>query len=113
MIDKGICDKRVIWKPSNCECECGKSCDVGEYLNYKNCKCRRILIDKLVEECSENIDGSEMIYSGTLNNYDKVCISCTIYELLFVIPFLIQEPLAKQILVSIAFHTVDPIIGTK
>ena len=30
--------------------------DVGEYLDYANCKCRKILIDKLVEECTENID---------------------------------------------------------
>ena len=30
LIDKGSCDKRFIWNPSNCECECDKSCDVGE-----------------------------------------------------------------------------------
>ena len=24
----------------NCECECDKLCDVGEYLDYENCKCR-------------------------------------------------------------------------
>ena len=29
----------------------GKSCDVGEYLDYENCKCRKRLVDKLVEEC--------------------------------------------------------------
>ena len=56
MIDKGICDKRFIWNPSNCECECDKLCDVGEYLNYENCKRRKNLVDKLVEECTENID---------------------------------------------------------
>ena len=28
--------------------------DVGEYLDYSNCKCRKKLIDKLVEECTEN-----------------------------------------------------------
>ena len=56
LIDKGICDKRFIWNPSNCECECDKSCDVEEYLDYENCKCRKRLVDKLVEECSENID---------------------------------------------------------
>ena len=41
LIDKGICDKGFIWNPSNCECECDKSCDVGEYLDYKNCKCSK------------------------------------------------------------------------
>ena len=40
LIDKGICDEGFIWNPSNCECECDKSCDIGEYLDYKNCKCR-------------------------------------------------------------------------
>ena len=39
LIDKGACDKGFIWIPSNCECECDKSCDVGEYLDYSNCKC--------------------------------------------------------------------------
>ena len=41
LIDKGICDKRFIWNPSNCHFECDKSCDIVEYLDYKNCKCRR------------------------------------------------------------------------
>ena len=89
LIDKEICDKIFIWNPSNCECECNKSCDVGEYLDYKNCKNRKKLVHKLVEECSENIDGNEMIYSETLNDYGKVCNSCTIYIVLFVIAFLI------------------------
>ena len=48
--------------------------DVGEYLDYKNCKCRKKL---KVEQCSENIDRNEMIYNTTLN--DKVCNSCTIH----------------------------------
>ena len=82
-------DKGFIWTPCNCECECDKSCDVGEYLDYKNCKCRKKLVDKLVEEYSENIDGNEMIYNATLNDYGNVFNSCTIYIVLFVIAFLI------------------------
>ena len=31
-------------------------CDLGEYLDYKNCKCRERVVDKLVNECNENID---------------------------------------------------------
>ena len=43
------------------ECECDKSCDAGEYLDYENCKYRKKLVDKLAErcfseECTENID---------------------------------------------------------
>ena len=56
MIDKGMCNKGSIRNPSNCKWECGKSCDVGGYLDYENCKCRNRLVDKLAEECSENID---------------------------------------------------------
>ena len=60
LIDKGVCDKGYAWNPSNCKCECDKSCDVGEYLDYENCKCRKRLVDKLVEECVENIDEAEL-----------------------------------------------------
>ena len=56
MIDKGICDKGFTLNPSNCECECDKSCNVGEYLDYANCKFRKKLIDKLLEECIKNTD---------------------------------------------------------
>ena len=54
LIDKGICYKGFIWNPSNCECECDKSCDAGEYLDYSNCECKKKIVDKLVEGCTEN-----------------------------------------------------------
>ena len=88
MIGKSRSDKGFIWNPSDCECEWDKLCDVREYLDYENCKCRKKLLDKLVEECSENFDKNEMI-SVTLNNYGNVCNSCTIYIVLFAIAFLI------------------------
>ena len=53
LINKGICDKGFNWNPSNCECKYGKSCDIGEYSDYKSCKCRKRLVDKLVEECNK------------------------------------------------------------
>ena len=55
LIDKGICDKGFVWSPSNCECECDKNCGIGEYLEYENCKCRKTLVDKLIDECTETI----------------------------------------------------------
>ena len=61
LTDKGTFDDEFIWNSSICECECDKSCDVGEHLDYANCKCRKRLIDKLVQECSEDINGNEMI----------------------------------------------------
>ena len=79
MIDNGRSDKGYIKSPSNCECKCDKLCDVGVYLDYKNCKCRKRLIDELVEECIENIDGNKMIYNSTLNDYVKICSFSTVY----------------------------------
>ena len=67
LIDKEIYDRGFIWNPSNCKRECDKSCDVGENLDYKNCKCRNKLVDKLVEECIENTDGNKMLHNETLN----------------------------------------------
>ena len=56
LIDKGVCDRGYSWNPSNCKCECDKSCDVCEYLDYVNCKCKKRLVDKLVEECNEIVE---------------------------------------------------------
>ena len=55
MIHKDVCDKGYIWNPSNCESECDKSCGFGEYLDYENCKCKKRLVDKIVDECTETI----------------------------------------------------------
>ena len=30
-----------VMNVSVCECECDKSCDVGEYLDFMNYKCRK------------------------------------------------------------------------
>ena len=55
MVNKGF-----IWNPSNFECECDKSCGVDQYLDYENCKCRKKLLDKLTEECTETDDEVKM-----------------------------------------------------
>ena len=89
-----MCDKEFIWNPSNYEFECDKSCDIEEYLDYKNCKCRNKIVDKLLEEeCSKNIDGNEILHNETLNViplnvYKKVCNSCAIYIVLFSVFFI-------------------------
>ena len=36
-----VCDKGFLWNPRNYECECDKSCDVGEYFDYSNSKSRK------------------------------------------------------------------------
>ena len=78
LINKMVCDKRYIWNPSNCACECDKLCDIGQYLDYKNCGCRKSLDDKLVKECISVIDGDTM-YNETSVTSSNDCSSCTTY----------------------------------
>ena len=61
LIDKGVCEKGYIWNPSNCECECYKYCDIGEYLDYSNCKRRKKLVDPLIEEYTESINETKFV----------------------------------------------------
>ena len=61
-----MCDKEFICNPSNCEYECYKSCDFSEYLDYKNCECKKSLVDKLLERSSadaytENIEETRLV----------------------------------------------------
>ena len=60
LVDKQKCNKGFIWNPSNCNCECNKSYNMSEYLDYKNCKCRKKVAYSLVEECDENTDKNEI-----------------------------------------------------
>ena len=83
LIDKIVCDKEFIWNPSNCECQCYKSCDFSEFLDYKNCKCKKSL--KLVksssaEESTENIEETRLIKITSDKNENKhKCSSYTLY----------------------------------
>ena len=75
LIDKGVCDKGFIFNPSNCKCECDKSCNTGEYLDYSNCKCRKKLVDPLIEECTENIDETKLVNITVKNRNNCRCTS--------------------------------------
>ena len=97
MIDKDVYDKGFIWNPSNFKCECDKSCNVGEYLDYKNCKCRKKLVDKLVEECTENIEETRLVektLAENENKHENKCSSCTVYIALFSLSFVINIGIA-------------------
>ena len=80
MIDKGVCDKGYAWNPSNCECECDKSCDVGEYLDYENCKCRKRSVNKLVDKSNENINEVKIV-SESKNKCNSCILYCFQYSL--------------------------------
>ena len=84
LIDKGVCDKGYVWNPSNYECECDRSCNFGEYLDYENCKFRKRLIDKSVEECGEDFDEAQLTEIALAENENSYkCSSCTMYIVLF------------------------------
>ena len=85
MIDECVRDKGYACNPSNCACECYKSCDVGEYLDYENCKCRKKLVDKLVEECSENIDEIKLTEKALFEHRNECVCSYTVFIVLAVI----------------------------
>ena len=72
LIDKSVCDKGFICNPSNCECECCKS--------HKNCKCKKRLVDKLAEECTEKIEETRLV---KINPTECKRNSCILYIVLF------------------------------
>ena len=90
-IDKGVCDEGFIWNPSNRECDCNNSCDLGEYLDYENCKRRKRLVNKLVQECTKNSEEVKLAKITLSEDENKhKCSSCTIYNVLFSIIFTIS-----------------------
>ena len=41
--------------PSAFHCKCNKACKINENLYIKNCLCGKLLIDKLVSKCEDEI----------------------------------------------------------
>ena len=73
LVDKQECNRGFIWNPSDCNCECNKSYNLSQYLDYKNCKCRKKAAYSLAEECDKNTDKNEVIHNETLSikEYNK------------------------------------------
>ena len=62
-----------------------------EYLDYEHCKCRKKLIDKLVDECTETVEEVKLAkITLTENENSYKCSSCTVYIVLFWIFFTIN-----------------------
>ena len=88
LTDKGICDKGFIWNPSNCEWD--KNCDSSEYLDYGNCKCRNKLVDRLIDECTETIEGVKLAkITLAENENENKYNSCRVYIVLMIAFFTI------------------------
>ena len=83
-------NKGYVWNPSNCACECDKSCNIGKYLDYSSCKCRKKLIDPLLEECTKNINETKIVDINVENKNNDICCSCRVYKVLFWIFFAIN-----------------------
>ena len=62
-----------------------KSCNFSEYLNYKNYKCRKRLVNKLIDKCTETIAQVRIVSESKIK-----CNSCILYIALFSIFFTIN-----------------------
>ena len=52
-------------------------------LDYSNCKCRKKLVDKLVEECTGNIEKTKLIEKTLAKNeHENKFSSCGVYIVL-------------------------------
>ena len=73
------CTKEHIWNPSTCECQGDVWCKPGQYLDHKNCVCKKKLIVKVIEECTSVINETMII-----NNKNNITNNNT-YLILFIV----------------------------
>ena len=62
------------------------SCNVGNYLDYENWKCRKKLVDKFVEECTKTVEEVKLA-KITLAEEGKNKYKCSFYTLYIVFFF--------------------------
>ena len=69
--------------------KCDKACDIGEYLDHENCKCRKKVVDKLVDECTETVEEVKLAKITLAENesWNKYS-SCTVYIVLMIVVFI-------------------------
>ena len=89
LIGKLVSDKGYMWNPSACMCECDKYCEIGQYLDYKNCVCRKKLIDDLTEQCTSIVDieiknGTSLLSTEEKSSSDSISSGTNVYLFLFV-----------------------------
>ena len=66
------------WNPSTCDCKGNKACKTGEYLDIKNCSCKKRLIGKLVLSCEcEVLNATETILDNKIAIRENNCLMCT------------------------------------
>ena len=82
LVSKLVFDKGYVWNPSTCSCECDRYRETGQYLDYKNCVCRRKIIDDLIKQCTSIVDMD--IKNNTLSKKSDES-SSNIYFILFIV----------------------------
>ena len=82
LVSKLVCDKGYMWNPSTCSCECDRYCETGQYLEYKNCACRKKIIDDLIEQCTSIVDMDVKINTLSKKSDES---SSNIYFVLFIV----------------------------
>ena len=82
LVSKLVCDKGYMWNPSTCSCECDRYCEIGQYLDYKNCVCRKKIIDNLIEQCTSIVNMDKK--NNTLSKKSDES-SSNIYFILFIV----------------------------
>ena len=84
LINKVVCDNGYMWNPSTCSCEYDRYCETGQYLDYKNCVCRKKIIDDLVEQCISIVDMDIKNNTSPKKNDES---SSNIYFILFYVSY--------------------------
>ena len=59
------------------------------YLDYSDCKCKKKLIDPLIEKCNENDDQTKIVNITVENENNYECASCIVYTVLVIVTFTI------------------------
>ena len=74
--EHSVFDNKQRWNDDQCRC------DFSEYLDYKNCKCKKSWGDKLVEKYTENIEETKLVkINSTKCNHFLHTVHCVIFML--------------------------------
>ena len=79
------CTKGYTWNPSTCECQSDMWCKPGQHLDHKNCVCKNKLVGRVIEECTNIINGTMM----NNDNYDNVNYYYNVITYVFIALFLL------------------------
>ena len=77
---------------------CYKSCNISQYLDYSDCKCKKKIINLILEECIEYDDDQTKIVNITVTKTDNktkivnktVKNSCRVYIVLTIVAIVIS-----------------------